>query len=121
MSLRAEDLATIRRLPLFSGLSRRTAARLLVHARAHHFGAGSLLFRENDTADYLHVALDGHVCLKAVGGKSMEHVIELVPPGQLFIIAAVLLDKPYLMSAHVIQDGRVLLLPAAEFRECANN
>jgi CRP/FNR family transcriptional regulator, transcriptional activator FtrB len=119
MPLRPQDLTAVKQLPLLKAVSRRTVARLLAAARVHHFGAGSVLFREGEPSDYLYVALDGHVSLKADSGASSDYVIEFVPPGQPFILAAVLLEKPFLMSAQVVQPGRVLLLPAAEFRNCA--
>jgi CRP/FNR family transcriptional regulator, transcriptional activator FtrB len=119
MALRAEHLAAIRTLPLFSELPARVTDCLLRGARVHHFGVGSLLFREGDSSDYLYFALGGHVCLKAAGAERQQYVIEFVPTGQPFILAAVLLDKPFLMTAQVVQAGDILLIPSAEFRQCA--
>jgi len=114
--IRPEDRAAVGKIPLFSRLSTRTAGRLLRSAQIHHFGPGSVLFREGDPLEHLHLALDGYVCLKASDGRGEEHVIEFVPPGTAFIVAAILLERPALLTAEVVQAGRVLLVPAEEFR-----
>lgn len=116
MSLRSADLATLLRLPLFERVPRRSAERLLSTARLHYFAAASVLFRENESAEYLYIALDGHVALMTAAGSTGDVVVEFVPPGQPFIIAAVILSRPFLMSARVVEPSRVVLIPAAEFR-----
>jgi CRP/FNR family transcriptional activator FtrB len=121
MSLSPDHLAAIRALPLFADLPARTGERLFQGARVHHFGAGSVLFREGDSSDYLYLPLGGAVCLKAAGAERQQYVIEFVPPGQPFILAAVLLDKPFLMTAQVVQAGEVLLIPSADFRRQAHD
>jgi CRP/FNR family transcriptional regulator, transcriptional activator FtrB len=121
MSLSASYLNAIRKLPLFGDLPERVSKRLFRAARVHHFGVGSVLFREGDVSDYLYLALDGHVCLKADGAARHQYVIEFVPAGQPFILAAVLLDKPFLMTAQIVQPGDVLLIPSADFRQCARD
>lgn len=117
MPLIPTDFAAVQRLPLFSGVTRRALERLLATARLHHFAADSVLFRENESADCLYIALDGHVALAVGHGTGGEVVIEFVPPGYPFITAAVLLNRPFLMSARVIESSRVVLIPAAAFRQ----
>ena len=116
MTLRAADLAAVQRLPLFSSVPHSVSARVLKTARLHHFATGSVLFREGEPADWLYCTLDCHVVLKAKNGNGQESIIEFVPPGQPFIVAAVLLDRPFLMTAQVVETSRVLLIPAADFR-----
>lgn len=118
MAVPATHLAAIRRLPLFAPVPPRVVSNLLREARLQHFGAGSILFREGEPPEYLYLPLDSRVCLKADDGKQ-QHVIEFVPPGQPFILAAIVLDKPFLMTAQVVQAGDVLLIPAADFRHSA--
>lgn len=116
MPLSPANLAAARRLPLFDGVPPSTVARVLAAARAHEFAAGSVLFREHEPADALYVALDGYVGLKSRDGDGQESILDFVPAGQPFIIAAVLLNRPSLMSAQVIETTRVMLIPAADFR-----
>lgn len=121
MAIPAEDRAAVQKVPLFSRLHARTAARLFRSAQVHHFGPGSILFREGDQPEHLCVELDGYVGLKASDGRSEEHVIEFVPAGTAFIIAAVMLNRPLLLTAQVVQVGRILLIPANDFRRAVQD
>jgi CRP/FNR family transcriptional activator FtrB len=121
MSIPADHLPAIRRLALFAEVPRPVVDRLLRKAWLQHFGGGSVLFREGDAAEHLHVALDSHACLTAGDGNPQPYVIEFVPPGQPLILAAVVLDKPFLMTAEVVQAGNVLLIPAGDLRRSADS
>lgn len=118
MPIPAEQLPALKRLPLLADVPERIRSALLRGAQLRHFGGGSILFREGDAPDHLYLPLDARVCLKADDGDQ-QHVIEFVPPGQPFILAAVVLEKPFLMTAEVIQAGTVLMIPAADFRRSA--
>jgi len=115
MPIPAEQLPALKRLPLLADVPERIRSALLRGAQLRHFGSGSILFREGDAPDHLYLPLDARVCLEADDGHQ-QHVIEFVPPGQPFILAAVALDKPFLMTAEVVQPGMILLIPAADFR-----
>ena len=116
MTITASDKADIERLPLFAAVPKKALAQLVRRARIHEFAAGSVLFKEGEVADYLYLALDGHVALRAKGEDSRDAVIDFVPPGQPFIVAAVLLARPFLLSAQVLEGSRVMLVPASDFR-----
>jgi CRP/FNR family transcriptional regulator, transcriptional activator FtrB len=120
MSLNSSDLAAAQRLPLFENMSAATGARLFRTATVHHFAPGSVLFREGEVAGHLHVLLDGYVGLKTSDNYSNEYVVEFVNPGDPFVVAAVLLQVPYLSSAQVIKSSRVLLISADDFRKAVD-
>ncbi len=117
MPLNSSDLAAVRRLPLFAKISPRTAKRLFQTAAVHHFAPGSLLFNKGEKPEYLYVLLDGYVGMKSNDHRANEYVIEFVTPGQPFVVAAVLLEMPYLSAAQVIKSSRVLLISADIFRK----
>ncbi len=117
MPLHGSDLLAAQRLPIFASVPQENSAQLFHAARLHEFAAGSVLFREGEPAEWLHIALDGHVALKAKGRDAHDAIIEFVPPGQPFIIAAALLNRPLLMSALVLETSRVILIPASDFRQ----
>ena len=119
MPVPAEHLPAIRRLPLFAGLPESVIERLLLEARVQHFGGGSVLFREGDASEHLYLALDSPACLKATDSRRQNYVIEFVQPGEPLILAAVVLDKPFLMTAEVVQAGHVLTIPADDIRRLA--
>jgi CRP/FNR family transcriptional activator FtrB len=43
-------------------------------------------------------------------------LIEIFGPGDAFIVPAVALDMPSLLTARMLEDGRILMWPAAAFR-----
>lgn len=53
------------------------------------------------------------------GEGTQQQVIEFAPAGEPFILAAVILDKPFLMTAQVVQAGMLLMILAADFRRCS--
>ena len=64
-------------------------------------------------ADFLHVLVDGLAELyTSVGDR--DTTMRIVQPVRSFILAAVVTDLPYLMSARTLESSRVLLVPAAE-------
>ena len=116
MALIASDLADIQRLPMFASVPKKTVAGLLNRARIHEFAASSVLFKQGEVADYLYIAIDGHVALRAKDERGRDTVIEFVPAGEPFIVAAALLGRPFLLSAQVLTTSRVVLIPATDFR-----
>lgn len=109
--LTSQDEAQVRSLPFFRDLGA-NVTQLLEAATVHHFAAGSVLFREGEIPQFLHIALDGYVCLITEDGRGRQCIIDFVPAGSPFLIPPLLLDKPYLMSASVVVATRVLFLPA---------
>lgn len=74
------------------------------------------LFAVGQHADFLHVLVDGLAELyTSVGDR--DTTIRVVQPVRSFILAAVVTDLPYLMSARTLQSSRILLVPAALIRE----
>lgn len=108
-----EDLKTI---PLFADIGMESLRHLTHGALLQRFPRGTELFPQGEYPDFLHVLIDGSVELYAAS-EGRETVMEILRPVETFILAAVLTDRPYLMSARVQDDARLLLLPAESFRE----
>lgn len=109
----AEEAA---KLQIFSGCRTETVRALLEGAYLHKFPERIDLIKEGDTPDFLHVVVSGAVELYA-RYRDRETTIEVIGPPNSFIAAAVVLDRPYLKSARVIEPARVLMLPAASVRK----
>lgn len=106
----------LRELPLFSGMSLENLERLLDAALLQQFPAGVVLIREGAQADFLHVLVDGlvEIFTEQDGG---EWGISLITPVSTFILAAVVVEQPYLNSVRTLTESRVLLIPASRVRE----
>lgn len=115
--MREEERKWVERLPLFAELDDAQRQRLLRHALVQRVGPGVTLFDQGEQPDFLHILVEGTVELRARDNAGNEAVIEVLQPVDSFILAAVLTDAPYLMSAHTGTHSRLLLLPAEQLRD----
>jgi CRP/FNR family transcriptional activator FtrB len=90
-------------------------ADLMQLAYFQHFPPQVQLITEGDPADFLYVVTEGCVELFA-GANDRETTMGLVRPVSTFILAAVLKDAQYLMSARTTAKSRVLMIPAENIR-----
>ncbi len=104
------------RLQIFSGCRPETVAMLLEGAFLQKFPERIDLAKEGDRPDFLHVVVSGAIELYA-RYRDRETTVEVIGPPNSFIAAAVVLDRPHLKSARVIEPARILMLPAASVRK----
>jgi len=113
--MRPTDLPLIRRSRLFAQLSEADLAALLADCFVQSLPRGAITCRQGERPEFLHVVLSGAVGLFAEGARE-EVLVEFFGPGDCFILPAVALDAPFLMSAKLLEEGRLLMWPAAAFR-----
>lgn len=111
--MREQDALALRDLPLLAGMSADNVGELLRNAYLQNFPAHVDLVREGDPADFLHVVVDGRVELSAESG-GRRTTLDLLNPYTTFIVAAVLTDSVYLMSARTVTRSRLLMIPKAD-------
>lgn len=110
------EKALVQTLAYFENVPADAINDLLLGASVQNFPDATVLFHQGERPDFLHVLLSGKVSLLGVGGDGRETVVEFIESVDAFILAAVLTDAPYLMSAKVIGRARILLVPAAALR-----
>jgi CRP/FNR family transcriptional regulator, transcriptional activator FtrB len=115
--MRTEDLEVAHVHPLFEDVDSARVDSMLRGAFLQRFPAHVELAREGERPDFLHQIVDGQVELFA-GQYHHETTVSVIGPGQIFLVAAVLLDRIYLKSARTIVPSRVLLVPADAIRLC---
>ena len=113
----SDTVAPLRDVPIFADLADPTLARIAGIGERHAVPGGMVLFRQGELPNALHVLLEGQVALGGAAPDGTVAVVEVVTPVDMFILAAVLTDAPYLMSARTITPARLLLIPAAPLRE----
>lgn len=113
--MRPSDLPLVRRSRLFSHLAEPDLSSILSICFVQALPKGATPCRQNDKPEFLHVVLSGGVGLFAEGPRD-ETLIEFFGPGDVFIMPAVMLDAPYLMTTRLLEEGRILFWPAASFR-----
>lgn len=112
-----KDLERLSAIPLFSDLSTDTLRELTNGAFLQRFPSETVLCRQGELPDFLHVLLEGSVQLIAASLDGRETVVEILKPVDAFMPAAVLANKPYLISAKVVDAARIVLLPAQALRD----
>jgi len=114
--MRPDDLPQIRQLNIFQGISDHNFDELMRASFLQTFPAQMELIEEGEPADFLHVVVDGCVELFA-NANGRESTMAMVYPVSCFILAAILKDAVYLMSARTNKKSRVLMIPAVSVRE----
>lgn len=114
--MRIEERPEIARLPLFREMDEAKRERVFAGSFLQVFPPQLTLFELGQHPDFLHVLVDGLVELSATSG-GRDTTMRIVEPVTSFILAAVVNDLPYLMTARTLEPSRILLVPAALVRE----
>lgn len=114
--MRQGALTLMRGLPLFEGVGDETLEALTYGALHQWFPRETRLFAEGEMPDFLHVLVEGTAMLAGCDEAGQETVIDIVRPGDCFVPAAVLADRPYLMSGRTLESSRILMLAAPVLR-----
>lgn len=115
LNMRPGERPEISRLPLFAEMREEERDRLFAASFLQVFPPELTLFEAGQQADFLHVLVDGLVELKA-SNSGRETTVTIVEPVRSFILAAVVTDMPYLMTARTLSAARVLMVPAELLR-----
>lgn len=114
--MRPRDLELLRRTALCRAVGDDVMDRLARGGFVQALPKGATLFGEGDEAEFVHVLLSGRVGLTATGPEGQTTVVEIFPEGEIFVAPAAILRLPYLVTARLATDSRVLMIPAETFR-----
>lgn len=114
--MRATDLPEVRALRLFNSMEDQHFEALMEVSYLQTFPPQLDLIAEGDVADFLYIVVEGSVELYA-RSNGREATMGLVRPVGTFILAAVLKDAVYLMSARTAQRSKILLIPSQNIRQ----
>ena len=116
LGLEDRDLAILGRVPLFAGLELGSLTDLLAEAAIQRFAHDAMLFVEGESASQFYVVLDGWVRLFRQTADGRESVIALFARGESFAEAVMFLGGKFPVSGAVVDEARLLIIPAASFR-----
>lgn len=105
--------------PLLSAAAAETRTRLLGHAKPMGFARGAVILAQDAPVTVLHLLMQGSVGLSATGEGGATSVVEILGPGEAFVIEAVMLCDRSPVTATALAPTRMLAVPAAEFRAAA--
>lgn len=109
------DYEVLAQVPLFSGLDRDGLRALLSGAWVQPFARNSILFLQDDPATRFYVILDGWVKLFRTTEEGDESIIAVFNRGDSFAEAAMFDAGVYPVGAAVVEDSRILVVPATQF------
>ncbi len=109
------DLNRIRQLQLFAVMTPESLARMTQGALLQKYPADTVLLDEAESVDFLYVVLDGAVELQA-HWHHHESTMAVLRPISTFILAAVVLDAPALMTARTLDRSEIIMIPAGNMR-----
>jgi CRP-like cAMP-binding protein len=115
MNLDPGDLDLITRLPLFAGLDQRRLGALLDHALIGRVEHDSILFLQDEPATQFYVVLEGWVRLYRETAEGQESTIGVFARGESFAEAAIFQSGAFPVNGVVIDDARLLVIPAEPF------
>lgn len=99
------------RQPIFRGLGSQDIGRLAEGSREYRTDKHEVLFQKGAQACGLHLIIAGQVKLFLPSAQGSEKIVRLSHPGEIFGEEAVILDKPYPMTAQATRDSILLVVP----------
>jgi CRP/FNR family transcriptional activator FtrB len=108
-------------VPLFERLDDRLLKRLDAITEPVNVAEGDELTRQGEMPQHLHVLLEGQVALSSTAADGTTAVVEVVHPVGHFVLASVLAELPYLMSARAVARSRLLAIDAVALMVLVEN
>lgn len=130
-----DDLVQLFKAQLFSDLPLSVLEGLANTGFVQSEPVDAVLFAQGEMPRFLHVIFSGRVALvgssaarpalhatadRAPHHGTREAIVEIFKGGDVVIAPAVILNRPYLMSARVIETSRIAFLPAESIRNLIN-
>ncbi|WP_397541947.1 cyclic nucleotide-binding domain-containing protein [Roseovarius salis] len=113
--LRTENLETARGSLLLQGLPEHVIEKLLTDASTRDCARGETVFLQGESAQVIHIVLEGWVKLYRVASNGNEAVVNVFTRGQSFGEAVAFRLKPYPVSAEAVTDCKLLQISARTF------
>jgi CRP/FNR family transcriptional regulator, transcriptional activator FtrB len=100
-------------VPLFERLDEALRKRIEAISELLGVEEGEVLSHQGAMPEYLHILLEGQVALTSTAADGTTAVVEVVHPVGHFVLASVLTELPYLMTARTVTRSRLLAIDAA--------
>ena len=119
--IKGPDLELVARLPLFAGLRQGELLDLLIDSTMRKYGRNAVLFLQDEPATHFYVVLEGWIRLYRETPDGHESVIGVFTRGESFAEAAIFQSEVYPVNAGIVEDARLLSIPAEPFLQHLRN
>ncbi|HSU07007.1 MAG TPA: cyclic nucleotide-binding domain-containing protein [Acetobacteraceae bacterium] len=109
-------IAALQQIPVFAGLNDALLERINALSEVVTAAHGDRICQQGAVPDILYYLLEGQVALSTTAPDGSTAVVEVLQPGQDFVLASVMSLLPYLQSAHVVQRARLVAIKAEPLR-----
>jgi len=106
-------------VPLFEELELPLRQRVQAISEEMAVPVNHVLSRQGSLPEYLYVLLEGQVALSSAATSGATALIEVLHPGDHFVLASVLAELPYLMTGRTVTRSRVLAIDAGRLLKLA--
>lgn len=113
--MRAADIALVRRSRLFINVTKVDLAAVLETTFVQTLPRNAIPCQQGEKPEFFHIILSGRVGLFVESPRN-ERLVEFSGPGDAFILPDIMLNAPYSLTARLLDEGRILLWPAAVLR-----
>jgi CRP-like cAMP-binding protein len=105
--------------PLLAAALPEVRARLLATAKPVTVPRGAVILAQDAPADVLHVLMQGSVGLSTTEEGGAGTMVEILAPGEGFVVAAVMLRLPSPVTATALAPSRLIAVGAEDLRAAA--
>lgn len=116
-TIRAELVATLRRVPLFAELSESELGEVARRVKRREYSSGATIFTDGDRCQELLIVASGAVRLVKTAPSGREQLISIERMGSTLAEVPVFEDGQYSFTASAIERTELLRLPADDFRK----
>src|SRR6187399_1800533 len=110
-------VASLARIPFFSGLDEAALERIAAGTRTRRFRRGEVIFHLGDPGDALFVIVSGEVKISLPSETGDEAILATLSAGDVFGELALLDGAPRSASATALSATETVVLPRDRFRE----
>lgn len=111
----------LKEIVYFEGVSEECLNLLARGSRVQRYPAGTVLFNQGESADFLYIALEGSFELFATTSDDVESIVEISSAPHAYTMGAVLTDAPYIVSGRVIEQAKVLMIDGVALCRCVES
>lgn len=114
------DIEKLRVFPCLSFLSEEELYRIRACSKRQHFKKGDIVFTEGEPVRYFFIVEDGLVKTSKTSRKGKEIIVYLFEHGDYFCFPTHKVSPIYIVSATVLMDSTLIIIPIEEFEMMLN-